>query len=118
MTASGARSTSKRSFDAAVFGALACVFTPAAAHAQTPTFSDSEILEEPSYFRLRSIAARYTHFDQTGKGYQSRAGWLSGPGDETISVEQPQLEAVIEQGEDVVHRLWVPVDIVTAASPD
>ncbi len=61
---------------------------------------------------------RYTHFDQWGRGYQSRAGPPSGPGRQTLTVEQPQLEAVIEQGADIVHRLWLPVDIVTAASPD
>jgi hypothetical protein len=101
---------------AAVFF-LVVAFTPAAG-AQAPTFTDADILEEPSYLRLRSLAARYTHYDQWGRGFQSRAGPLRGPGSQALTVEQPQLEAVVEQGEDLVHRLWLPVDIVTAASPD
>jgi hypothetical protein len=100
---------------AALLGLAA--FTPAA-EAQIPTFTNSEILEEPSYFRLRSLGARYTHFEQWGRGFQSRAGPVSGPGSQALTVEQPQLEAVIEQGEDLVHRFLLPVDIVTAASPD
>jgi hypothetical protein len=98
-----------------VLGLLA---TAATAQAQTPAFSDADILEPPSYFRLRSFAARYSHFEQTGEGFQSRAGPPRGPGSQDLSVEQPQIEAVIEQGEDLVHRFWIPVDIVTAASPD
>ena len=34
------------------------------------------------------------------------------------SVEQPQVEVIAKQGDRITHRLWVPVDIVTAASPD
>lgn len=88
------------------------------AEAQIPTFTDVDILEAPSYFRLRSFGARYTHFDQAGRGYQSRAGEPGRPGSEDLSVDQPQLEAVIEQGDDIVHHLWLPVDVVSAASPD
>ena len=93
--------------------------TPAAARAQPlPSFTDADILEEPSYFRLRSFGARYTHYEQTGTGYQSREGPRRGPGSQQATIEQPQIEAVIEQGDDIVHRFWLPVDVVTAASPD
>lgn len=97
---------------------LVTIAVTSAASAQIPTFTDEEILEEPSYFRLRSFATRYTHFDQWGRGFQSRKGTMLGPGSEDLSVEQPQMEAVLEQGSDIVHRFWVPVDVVTAASPD
>jgi len=86
--------------------------------AETPTFTDAEILDAPAYFRLRSFGARYTHFDQTGRGFQSRVGPPRGPGSQEATIDQPQIEAVIEQGEDIVHHLWLPVDVVTAASPD
>jgi hypothetical protein len=35
-----------------------------------------------------------------------------------MSAEQPQLEVVAKQGDRITHRVWMPVDIVTAASPD
>ncbi len=82
-------------------------------------FSDADILDKPApYFKFESVSLRYTHMDQTGTGFQSRAGPIRGPGLETLQVEQPQLEVVVKQGDKITHRLWVPVDIVTAASPD
>lgn len=69
-------------------------------------------------FVVESIAARFAHFDQDGAGFQSRAGPPGGPGSERLRVEQPQLEVIAKQGDKLTHRLWVPVDVVTAASPD
>jgi hypothetical protein len=57
-------------------------------------------------------------YRQWGAGYQSRAGPPLGPGDEGLIVVQPQLEAVLRQSDDIRHRIWVPVDLSTAASPD
>jgi hypothetical protein len=93
--------------------ALAC----AAVHADE--LSSEEILGRPRPFVIDSIRARFTHFDQEGRGYQSqadRAGPYS-PGLETATIEQPQLEVVAQQGK-FTHRLWVPIDVITAASPD
>src|SRR5262249_14341619 len=82
-------------------------------------FTDDDILDRSvPYFRIESVRLRYTHFDQTGTGYQSRAGTLRGPGQETLQVEEPELEIIAKQGSKITHRIWVPVDIVTAASPD
>jgi hypothetical protein len=104
------------------FAALSIAAAPpvrAEEKAGQASFSDAEILGRPApYFRLASMAVRFTHFDQQGNGYQSRAGPMAGPGSEALTVEQPQIEAVIRQGEHLTHRLWIPVDIVTAASPD
>lgn len=84
-----------------------------------PLFTDTDILgDKKPYFRLESVRLLYTHFDQSGTGYQSRAGSRRGPGKETLQVDEPQLELVVKQGEKITHRVWVPVDIVTAASPD
>ncbi|MEO7328103.1 MAG: DUF3570 domain-containing protein [Minicystis sp.] len=86
---------------------------------ELPSFSDTDILGRPrSYFRIESFRARYTHYDQRGRGYQSRGGPPGGPGDERLTVEQGQLEVVARQGEHLTHRIWLPIDIVTAASPD
>jgi len=101
---------------------LAIVARPAAAEdarPSAPLFNDADILEKPRpYFQIESIALRYSRFDQSGTGYQSRAGKPGQPGSEEMRVEQPQLEVTARQGTHLTHRIWVPVDIVTAASPD
>jgi hypothetical protein len=81
--------------------------------------SSTEILGEPTGFRVESARLRYTHFDQDGHGFQSQADRPSpvDPGRETLTVEQVQAEVIARQGK-FTHRLWVPVDVVTAASPD
>ncbi len=82
-------------------------------------FSDADILgPSHAYFRIESVNVYYTHYDQEGHGYQSRAGSKAGPGSERLTVEQPQAEVIAKQGDHVIHRIWMPVDIVTAASPD
>lgn len=87
--------------------------------ADPTTFSDAEILDKPKpYFRIESVSLRFTHFEQSGRGFQSRAGPPGGPGDQELRVEQPQLEVIAKQGDRITHRLWVPIDVVTAASPD
>ncbi len=102
--------------------------TPALA----PTFTDTDILGKPApYFRIEAFNVRYTHIDQDGTGYQSRAaprggpgaelritGPKGGPGSEWLTVEQPQAEILAKQGDRITHRLWIPADIVTAASAD
>jgi hypothetical protein len=81
--------------------------------------SSQAILGTPSRFRVESVRLRFTHYDQGGHGYQSQADRPSAqdPGKETLRVEQAQGEVVARQGK-FTHRLWVPVDVVTAASPD
>src|SRR5262249_50085948 len=97
-----------------------------------PSFSDTDILgKPPPYFRIEAFNVRYTHFDQDGTGYQSRAaprggpgaelrftGPRGGPGSEWLTVGQPQGGIVAQQGDRITHRIWLPADVVTAASPD
>lgn len=103
-------------------GALAAIFAAAIATGARADggagFTDAEILGSKPALRIESVSVRYTRFDQQGTGYQSRAGKPEGPGDETVRVEQPQIEVIAKQGDKVTHRLWVPIDVVTAASPD
>ncbi len=75
-------------------------------------------------YEIESVRVRYTQFAQTGLGYQSAAGPAGPPGQpgppgsEWLRVEQPQAEVTARLGERVTVRLWLPVDVVTAASPD
>ena len=69
-------------------------------------------------YEIESVRVRYTQFNQTGVGYQSAAGPVGLPGSEWMRVESPQAEVTARLGDRVTERIWVPVDIVTAASPD
>ena len=83
------------------------------------SLAGSGILEPAKPFTIDSARLRFTYFDQAGKGFQSLAGGgATGPGSEELWVAEPQLEIVAHQGENITHRIWVPVDIVSAASPD
>jgi hypothetical protein len=76
------------------------------------------VLERPLPVVIESLRMRYTHFEQTGRGWQSQAGGLEEPGSEAAVIEQPQIEMVAKQGQKLTHRIWAPFDVVTAASPD
>ncbi len=69
-------------------------------------------------YEIESVRVRYTQYAQTGLGYQSAAGPVGQPGSEWMRVESPQAEVTARVGDRVTERIWVPVDIVTAASPD
>jgi hypothetical protein len=93
--------------------------SPAGAEVPATSLSSTEILDRPAGFRVESVRLRFTRYDQDGRGYQSQADRPSPaePGSERLDVEQIQGEVVARQGK-FTHRLWVPVDVVTAASPD
>jgi hypothetical protein len=67
--------------------------------------------------QVQSVTMRLTTYDQYGHGYQSQAGPIAGPGSERATIFEPQVEVVATQGPQLTHRLWIPVDFVTAASP-
>jgi hypothetical protein len=68
--------------------------------------------------RVESVMTRVTSFDQYGHGYQSQAGPPGGPGSERATIFEPQLQVVASQGDRLKHIITVPIDVVTAASPD
>jgi hypothetical protein len=87
--------------------------------AAADTLAGSGILDAPRPFTIESVRLRYTFFDQSGHGYQSLAGaGTRGPGSEQISVSEPQVEIIAHQGDRITHRIWAPLDVVSAASPD
>ncbi|MGZ3428570.1 MAG: hypothetical protein ACXVCV_18080, partial [Polyangia bacterium] len=94
---------------------LVALTAPIAVAADEPLATDA-IFGRPRAYSIDSVATRFTHYTQAGHGYQSQAG--GPPGSEELTVEQPQLEVVAHQGERITHRLWIPMDVVTAASPD
>jgi hypothetical protein len=70
-------------------------------------------------FRVESVTTRVTSFNQFGNGYQAQGGPTpSSPGSERATILEPQVEIDATQGPRLSHHFWVPVDVVTAASPD
>jgi len=100
---------------AGLLGMLLVAAAPARAQEDLPAGS---ILAPREGFRIESVAMRTTYYDQMGYGFQSQAGPAQGPGSEQLTVWQPQLDVTARQGDRVTYRLLIPVDIVTAASPD
>lgn len=93
---------------------------PRVAFAQErPAIDPSKILgpSQDDGIHLTSVALRLTAYEQDGYGYQSKAGPIAGPGSQRLTVFEPQLEVRARQGSKISHRIWIPVDIVTAASP-
>jgi hypothetical protein len=116
---------------AALFAAFAALLfcAEASARAQTAegaagpapaaTIVNEAILEpELNNLRVESVMTRITSYNQFGLGYQSQAGPVLGPGSERATILEPQLEIVAAQGNRLRHVVTVPVDVVSAASPD
>jgi hypothetical protein len=97
---------------ALVFAAL---LVPVLARAQSLP-SDDAILGPTGGFHIDSLRVRFTHYDQSGRGYQSLAGPVSGPGSEALTVDQPQVEIVASKGNGT-YSVVVPVDVISNASP-
>jgi hypothetical protein len=104
--------------------AVALAVTAAPAHARADdaglSLADPGILDAAgARLRLLSVTTRVTGFDQFGHGYQAQGGPTpTSPGSERLTVFEPQAEIVFAQGDRVTHRVWIPVDVVTNASPD
>jgi hypothetical protein len=99
---------------------LILAFGSSRALAQDSQITDAQVLGAGSAnarIRIESITTRITGYDQFGTGYQSKAGPIAGPGLERLTVFEPQVEIVATQGDRITHRVWVPIDVVTAASP-
>jgi len=69
--------------------------------------------------RLEQAGFRFGFFAQDGRGLQSQAE-IDGQrrGSEQALIFQPILQFRLRQDENAVHNIALPVDIVTAASPD
>jgi hypothetical protein len=96
----------------------------AAAHSAHADDTDSPLLERRildttgSGLRLSSVMTRVNGFDQFGHGYQAQGGPTpASPGSERAMIFEPEQLIEFTQGDRLTHRLFVPVDIVTNASP-
>jgi hypothetical protein len=111
---------------AALSAALVALFICAGARARAqttetpapPIANEAILAPESDSLRVESVMTRITSFNQFGYGYQSQAGPVLGPGSERATILEPQLEIVASQGNRLRHVLTVPVDVISAASPD
>ncbi|MEI9947449.1 MAG: DUF3570 domain-containing protein [Pseudomonadota bacterium] len=79
--------------------------------------SDAAILgQESQAARIDEFRLRLTSFYQDGRGYQSKAGTLAGPGSERALIVQPLMLVGIRQSARIHHEVVIPIDIVSAAS--
>jgi hypothetical protein len=101
---------------AAMVGSAAA--TTAFGDDSSTAISDVDVLGAPSTALVfESISTRLTAYNQFGHGYQSKSGPILGPGSERLTVFEPQTEIVATQGDRITHRLWVPIDVISEASP-
>ena len=84
----------------------------------TAAADDGDIIGRDPGWRVEDVQLRTTYLDQSGRGFQSQAGALIGPGSEAMWLIQPWTQIRVRQSERVSHVLTLPVDVVTGASPD
>lgn len=67
--------------------------------------------------RVLALETALTAYEQDGRGYQSQAAEkIDEPGSERLTVFSPQILLLVRQSARLVHRVWVPLDVVTSAS--
>jgi len=76
---------------------------------------DADIIGDRGW-ALEDFELRTTYLDQSGTGFQSQDGGT--PGGEAMTIIQPSALITVRQSERVVHQLGIPIDAITAASPD
>jgi hypothetical protein len=80
--------------------------------------TDAQILGRDPGWQVEDVQLRTSYIDQRGHGYQSQDGPPQGPGSEAMYIIEPVALITIRQSANVVHEITIPVDIITAASPD
>jgi len=101
---------------------LLLAFSPPTSQVAPQTSERAAAVLEPDEaprVRLEDVRARFTFFDQHGRGYQSQAGPVAGPGSERLVVYQPAMSLRLRgKDERVAQTIALSFDVVTAASPD
>ncbi|MDQ3033305.1 MAG: DUF3570 domain-containing protein [Myxococcota bacterium] len=103
--------------------ALAVLSIPARASSQDrppePDTDDDALPAELTSLEVERFEARFAAFVQRGRGWQSQASPdARARGSEALEVYQPILFTRLREGRDTTHEITIPVDVVSAASPD
>jgi hypothetical protein len=84
------------------------------ARADSPS-SDADILGRDPGWTIEDVRLRTSYLDQRGHGYQAQGGQ---PGSEAMWILEPWALITVRQNARVAHEVMVPIDAITAASPD
>jgi hypothetical protein len=76
---------------------------------------DDQIIGDRGW-AVEDVELRTTFLAQSGRGFQSQDD--GPPGKESMTIVQPSALITVRQSENVVHQLALPIDAITAASPD
>lgn len=93
-----------------------CVLLCGVTQARAEEAADSEILGTDPGWRVEDLQFRTSYLSQRGRGFQSQDG--SSPGSEAMFVVQPAALLTLRQNANIVHDISLPIDAISAASPD
>ena len=80
--------------------------------------NDAEILGGDDGWRIDDVELRSSFIDQRGHGYQAQGAPVGEPGSEAMTILENWALIDVHQNARVEHEVIVPVDVITAASPD
>jgi hypothetical protein len=81
--------------------------------------TDAQIIgADANAWKVEDVQFRTAYLSQYGHGFQSQDGSLGAAGSEAMHVEEFWGLFDIRQNDHIVHEVMIPVDIITAASPD
>lgn len=79
---------------------------------------DESIIGRQERSHVDDVELRTTYLSQTGHGFQSQDGTVGEAGSEAMFIIEPWVLFHVRQSEKITHEVMIPVDIITAASPD
>ena len=80
--------------------------------------SDAEIIGHDPGWRVEDVEMWTTYLDQHGRGFQAQGEPVGTAGSEYMWLIEPTARITVRQSDRIVHEVIVPVDVITAASPD
>lgn len=88
-------------------------------HTEEMPLTDEQIIgHEGSDWTFEDAELRTAYLSQYGHGFQSQDGSVGAAGSEAMHIFEPWLLFDLRQNEHVTHQIMIPIDIITAASPD
>ena len=104
---------------------VACCLLPVAGclfvgRAHADPLSDADIISTAADkdWKIEEVELRTSYYTQSGHGFQSQDGSPGSAGSEALSIYEPWAMFRIRQNDRVTHEITIPVDIITAASPN
>jgi hypothetical protein len=88
-------------------------------HTQEMPLTDAQIIgTADNSWHFEDAELRTAYLSQYGHGFQSQDGSIGAAGSEAMHIFEPWALFDIRQNDHITHQVMLPVDIITAASPD